>query len=707
MWLGLLVFALIVFFLPLFLPHLQLIITPDFGRSDAWEFSFATKFLLGEALRSGSLPTWTPLLGGGFPLIGEGQIGAFFAPNLILFGLFPAALAYNLTIVLAVVTAGWGMFVLLRRFGIFAAGAWLGAISLALSGIIIPQLTHHALIQGISLLPWALIATDLLIEKNSPRRIAVWALIVSQQIFAGFPQAVFVTVLCCALYTAWHKKPFALLLPGILALALAAVQLFPSYEFLQQSPVAGGFSPSESMYFSFPPVHLLTLFAPFALGNPKLGTYPPFSTFDGSIFWENTGFFGTIGILLSGIGSFLALKHRSNLRFFIASAATGLLLMMGKYSPLYIIFTLWPFSLFRVPSRFIWIFVLSLIVLASYAADRIAKTKLPYARHAVVLLIFFHTLQLGFLWHSYHALWSASDWLSPPPVTASIPPGQRVYTLGANIPHNEAFLSQGWQDSTAYYTVRNSLAPDGNVLWGIPAADVYAGRQLTRQGIMSALVSGEITPGPSEASISATGKQFLRILGTGQLITPRSGGEIEISPVADTAPRIYMATDIRYASTVSEAVAALKQPSFTPGQSVLVENEAARLTSAGGTATLHEESSTYLHIEAEATDAALLVVTDTYYPGWTATIDGRETPILAANISQRAVVLPAGTHDVVFRYAPKSLVWGGALSVAALMFTVFLAVSPHARVRRYNAQTDPARAPHRRRNPYTSRTRTK
>jgi hypothetical protein len=67
-----------------------------------------------------------------------------------------------------------------------------------------------------------------------------------------------------------------------------------------------------------------------------------------------------------------------------------------------------------------------------------------------------------------------------------------------------------------------------------------------------------------------------------------------------------------------------------------------------------------------------LVLSDTYYPGWRATVNGVETQIYRANVSVRAVHLEPGVADVVFSYAPASLRWGllAALLGAGLMATL-------------------------------------
>ena len=48
--------------------------------------------------------------------------------------------------------------------------------------------------------------------------------------------------------------------------------------------------------------------------------------------------------------------------------------------------------------------------------------------------------------------------------------------------------------------------------------------------------------------------------------------------------------------------------------------------------------------------AGFLVVSDTWLRGWSATLDGESVPVLRANYAFRAVGVPAGRHEVVFRY---------------------------------------------------------
>jgi uncharacterized membrane protein YfhO len=87
---------------------------------------------------------------------------------------------------------------------------------------------------------------------------------------------------------------------------------------------------------------------------------------------------------------------------------------------------------------------------------------------------------------------------------------------------------------------------------------------------------------------------------------------------------------------------------------------------------IREHAAGRVAIRTSADAAAWLVLTDAWFPGWRAWVDGREQPVARANYGFRAIWLPAGRHEVEFRYRPRSLTWGAALSLGAAVFAVGL-----------------------------------
>jgi hypothetical protein len=86
-----------------------------------------------------------------------------------------------------------------------------------------------------------------------------------------------------------------------------------------------------------------------------------------------------------------------------------------------------------------------------------------------------------------------------------------------------------------------------------------------------------------------------------------------------------------------------------------------------------------------ATDSprdGFLVLSDTYRPGWSATVDGAETPVLRAHTALRAVRVSAGKHRIVFSYRPASLRVGTFVSLLSLLIlAAWLTVSRLRRLR--------------------------
>ncbi|MFH1859495.1 MAG: YfhO family protein [bacterium] len=75
-------------------------------------------------------------------------------------------------------------------------------------------------------------------------------------------------------------------------------------------------------------------------------------------------------------------------------------------------------------------------------------------------------------------------------------------------------------------------------------------------------------------------------------------------------------------------------------------------------------------IRASTTKDGFLFLSDTYYPGWYARVDGVKTRIYRANYAFRAIYLKAGIHKIEFRYMPNSLIVGCWASLTAILLCV-------------------------------------
>jgi hypothetical protein len=79
-------------------------------------------------------------------------------------------------------------------------------------------------------------------------------------------------------------------------------------------------------------------------------------------------------------------------------------------------------------------------------------------------------------------------------------------------------------------------------------------------------------------------------------------------------------------------------------------------------------------VEVDAERPALLVLTDVHFPGWKATVDGRDAEIERVDYLLRGVQVPAGSHTVELSYEPASWRAGWIVSALALLAIAGLAL---------------------------------
>lgn len=81
-----------------------------------------------------------------------------------------------------------------------------------------------------------------------------------------------------------------------------------------------------------------------------------------------------------------------------------------------------------------------------------------------------------------------------------------------------------------------------------------------------------------------------------------------------------------------------------------------------------EYKTNYLSLNVTTEKDGILVFSETYYPGWTAFVDGKKVNIMEVNHAFRGLLIKSGTHTVKMRFFPKTLI----ISISILVFTLFI-----------------------------------
>src|SRR5262249_61048348 len=135
-------------------------------------------------------------------------------------------------------------------------------------------------------------------------------------------------------------------------------------------------------------------------------------------------------------------------------------------------------------------------------------------------------------------------------------------------------------------------------------------------------------------------------------------GQAYVYRVEGTA-RVGFVPRARVVTDDKQAVAVLLAADFDPDREIVLHDAPVDLGGPravvapdAGRAEITGEHQRGLSVRVTAPADGFLLVADTWYPGWTASVDGRAAPLYRANIAVRGVPVPSGTHDVPFTYHP-------------------------------------------------------
>ena len=164
-------------------------------------------------------------------------------------------------------------------------------------------------------------------------------------------------------------------------------------------------------------------------------------------------------------------------------------------------------------------------------------------------------------------------------------------------------------------------------------------------------------------------------------------GDVKIYENVDALPRAFMVYSAITLPTDDEIVQSMPDGRFDPARTVMLPggygfwhpDQPARPADPPPHIVTYEPE--HISLEVQAASEGYLVLTDTYYPGWIATVDGQQTPIERADVLFRAVKVPAGAHRVEFRYEPQSFAIGAVISIGGWVALLIVAVLSGVRAR--------------------------
>jgi hypothetical protein len=689
-----------------------------------------------EVLRAGQLPLWNPYNGAGAPLLANYQSALLYPPSWLglilplawsmsLTAVLHLALAgWGMTRLLARLGApalGQGMAALafgltgylvarLGTFPMIQAAAWLPWLLWA---------AHLWLTNG-SRRAAGLLALFAALQLLAGHAQTAWYSLLLVGLFAAW----------LVIFGAARGRIARLVGAGLaltLGASIAALQLVPTAELLLSSQRAEGVSYDFAMNFSFGWARLLNFVSPVLFGTPADGSY-----LESGFYFEYAVYIGLIPFI-SAIAAIIAWLNRrrsspvlATVPFWTLVTLVGLVFALGPTTPIFpFLYRDVPtFDLFQAPARWSLWTVFGLSVLAglgvsvwgrSFNTRRWARRALAASISVLILSIIgiFALPQTGGAAVLLRAMTAAAllgvaaCWLTlRQPEQTSPRYGRWVLLVLVIVAADLVWAGWGHNPTVppAFYDRQTSTQPQIRADWpaeveeqvkfdsffrvenyrlataiwpevrasGLPNLNL-----LDRQPLLDSF--DPLLPGAFaqfarrlEATPLDARDGLYLAAGVGAVINADGARQPTAAPAP--APRAWLVSGVCWHTDESSLYAALADiervttqvhilgdgpcpPAHTPAtdSNLLLGDEGGRLT-----------------IDVRSPFDGWLVLADTDYPGWTASINGIPTPIYRANGAFRAVQVPPGEQTVTFTYTPAWLLPATITSAIALLLTLVL-----------------------------------
>jgi len=170
----------------------------------------------------------------------------------------------------------------------------------------------------------------------------------------------------------------------------------------------------------------------------------------------------------------------------------------------------------------------------------------------------------------------------------------------------------------------------------------------------------------------------------------RIGSSVVIYRNPAYVPRIHCVGDFIVNDSEEETLRLLSSPDFDPLKTIVLEEDMTGVSVKEGNGskadiTVIDSGLNQIMVDVSADSECFLVLSDTYYPGWKAEIDGKEAEIYRGNLLFRAIRVPKGASRVVFKYEPCSFYIGMIISLlATLMCFTLLCFIKSTPAKRHN-----------------------
>lgn len=641
-------------------------------------------FLRETLIHHNQLPLWNPTIFSGAPFAANPLSGLFYLPGWLAM-LWPLPAGLSLTAAVHSVFGTWGMYKFLQRLGHQEWGCILGALGFGM----MPKLAAHlgaghiTLLYALAWTPWLFVASS-----NDQRGwltgAAAGMLFLADPRWAVYAGLLWLTFEIAHRHFGEGKGWIFYLKAAITAFLVASPLILPLMEYIPRTTRAG-MEARDILTLGLPPSQFLGLVLPISGGNPEWYLYP-----------------GAVFLLLAASQLVVPVQRKRNL-FWNLWAAASLILALGLWGN----FSTWletipGFSLLRVPARSLFItgFCYSVLTSSTVGAliEQMGKYQplkligfsamavspalaigihkaAPEAEWQVYWgLLFLFLAGLYLFMHTWISTHQAALWILAGLVIIDlVGSGWMAYQVKSSYSRIEqdilAVLTAD-RDNFRVYSPSYSLATHEAVLHNLETADGVDPLQLSSYANFLSRASGVPLSGysvtlPAFKSGDPDTDNHQAVPDAGML------GLLTVKYIAAEFP--LQAEGLAFNRESNGQYLYVNEFQMPPAWVEDGESESLEIDLGSvNPAAIIDKSPNRIVLRAEG--PGKLVLSEVYYPGWNAIVDGKAAKIDQRHGILRGVSLPAGSHIIEFVFKPASVYCGLGLSAAGwlLVFIYFI-----------------------------------
>lgn len=677
----------------------------SFAQTDHADGLYPVSVFATNALRSGQLPMWLPYSFNGSPIM-EADMGAglTYPPQMLGVLILSPIRQHDLLLFSHLLVAGLGMYALLRCWSANVLGAVFGAVVWQFNGHTAFYLVYEFLVVAAAWFPLMMLAATLAIRKQS----WVWALASGAALgmsvlhgvqhfnYLGAVVLIFwyapLTLIAARRFFvqgARRSALFCLALPIISAVTAAALGAAawlslmgllphvhrPVSTLDQQSAAVIGLSAFiQGMFF------------------PLSSVMPDKTGAD----WPSLAFVGAPALILVAVGLF---RRSAPVNFAIIMGLGSLGVVLG-FRPVFILLRLlFPYFGALRPIDAYYVFCFAIAVVAAFGLNEISRRfagagvqKRFLVGFAGVLIVVECVQLIMFAWITNGSHPVKPEWLFPEtPMITNLKAVQGEFHV---LPVSYREPSGGWSPAvlsgmtTLDFSLRSSsgyasLLPQWTaILWrtvekgGVVSDDLplayrpYFYHDRLPIHLLENLSVGYLATSPGAEPVDINGS---KPVADGSLQLLYRGADGRIYKLKNALPRAFLVPGVIVAPDASSALSKLVDPKFNARDAAIVigADTAAKtglptiessVAGNGATAAIISDRLNDVAVGIETPSASMLVLNDSWDPGWRVEVDGVRQPILRVNYNSRGVVVPAGKHNVKFLYRPPLVISGLVIS---------------------------------------------